>query len=229
MSVRPLSPRPVVIAAHGTRSVEGQRTIAEVAARLGERLSAEVRVGWIDVLEPTLDEVVATLDEPVVVPWLVGGGYHLLVDVTQAAERAPGSTVLPPVGDSPALVEALADRLGVAQAAGGSGERRQVALVWAGSSTEVARERVAGIAERLGERLGRPVHAVALSAASETADEALVRLRVLSGSEPVVASLLLAPGHFFDRALALPVEVISEPVGAHEALIEAVARQLAQL
>ncbi|WP_022909103.1 sirohydrochlorin chelatase [Aestuariimicrobium kwangyangense] len=214
--------RPIVVAAHGTRSQLGQRTITRAAELLASATGAAVTVGWIDVLEPTVDEVVAGLDSPVVVPWLVGGGFHLLVDVKRAAAANPGATVLAPVGDSPGLVDALVERLGD-QA---SDAATPVALLWAGSRMPVAQERVAEIARRLGERVGRPVTPVALAASAVPADEAVSALREGS-DEPAAVSLLLAPGYFHD--LAREVAAVTHPIGTHPALIAAVARDYAHL
>ncbi|MGJ6980580.1 sirohydrochlorin chelatase [Aestuariimicrobium soli] len=217
--------RPIVIAAHGTRSDEGQRTTATVARALAEATGAAVTIGWIDVLEPGLDEVVAGLDEPVIVPWLVGGGFHLQVDVARAAAAHPAATVLAPVGDSAGLIEALAERA-VERLVGSSSDDRTIALLWAGSRMPVAQQRVAAIAERLSERLGRVVEPVALAAAEVSAAERLAQLSSAGtdgGTDPVAVGLLLAPGYFHDLARA--VADVTDPIGAHPALVAAVAEQ----
>ncbi len=102
----------IIIAAHGTRSQAGQASTQRVAEEVSRAAGQEVKVGWIDLLEPTLAEVLDGVDAPVVVPWLVGGGYHLLVDVERVvAEVSPTAVVTPPLGESAGLVDALVDRL----------------------------------------------------------------------------------------------------------------------
>ena len=62
--------RPLVVAAHGTASEEGQRVVRDCAARAGALLGlpSPPSVGFVDVCGPTLQEVLAGLSDPVVVP-----------------------------------------------------------------------------------------------------------------------------------------------------------------
>lgn len=211
----------LVIAAHGTRSAEGRRTTERVAEEASRISGHEIRVGWIDILEPTLAEVLDGLDTPVVVPWLVGGGYHLLVDVHRVAERVnPSAVVTGPLGESSALVDALVDRL---ERIGSNGTGQgPVALAWAGSSVEAARKRVALIAARLMVATGRPVVPVPMSACEVAPEHAVAEVGREFGASPVVLSLLLAPGFFHDRASRLG-PAATAPVGAHPAVVAWVA------
>ncbi len=202
----------IVLAAHGTRSKAGQETIAQVVSQVARVSGDDVHVGWVDVLEPTLGDVLADLEAPVVVPWLVGGGYHLSVDVYQVVERSgSGAVVTEPLGESPALISALLDRLAGVDDAG------PVVLAWAGSSVTEARRRVARIAARLAAVTGRPIESVALAAGVERAQEVVAALT--TERPPVVLSLLLAPGFFHDRAKKLG-GVITDPIGAHPAVVD---------
>ena len=208
----------LVIAAHGTRWLAGQRVFAELTSRLAHATGDEVRVGWIDVLAPTLAEVIDGAARPVVLPWLVGGGYHLVEDVHRVvADTNPSALVTGPLGDSSALTHALIDRL--AGLGGGP-----VALLWAGSSTSAATRRVTRIAARVALASGRPVTPVPMTAAEESPQEAMARLRCEHGEAPVGLALLLAPGFFHDRAMSLAARV-SPPLGTHPALLAWAARR----
>lgn len=217
--------RPIVIAAHGTRSDEGQRTTAAAAEALARATRAAVTIGWIDVLEPTVDDVVASLVDPVVVPWLVGGGFHLQVDVARAAAANPSATVLQPVGDSDGLVAALVARLDDLAAPADA----PVALVWAGSRHRAARQRVDALTARVEAAVGRSVTPVALAAGVEEPAVVLARMadEAPGHAAPVVLTMLLAPGYFHDRLLSLADDValagVTPPVGPHPALVAAVA------
>lgn len=207
----------IVIAAHGTRSEVGRRSTERVAEEARRTSGREVRVGWIDLLEPTLAEVLDGLEAPVVVPWLVGGGYHLLVDVHRVAERVnPSAMVTDPLGESSALVAALADRLPAGP------QDAPVALAWAGSSVEAAQKRVALIAAKLMEATSRPVVPVAMSACEVAPEDAVAEVAREFGATPAVLSLLLAPGFFHDRARSL-APAATAPIGTHPAVVAWVA------
>ncbi|MDO5286949.1 MAG: hypothetical protein Q4G45_09060 [Actinomycetia bacterium] len=94
-------------------------------------------------------------------------------------------------------------------------------LAWAGSSVAEARRRVARTAARLAAVTGRAVEPVALASGLERAQR--IAASVTGGAPPVVLSLLLAPGFFYERAKRLG-GTITEPVGAHPAVVEWAAR-----
>ena len=73
--------RPLVVAAHGTTSAAGRRVVQDCAARAADLLRVPVRVGYVDVCEPTLADALAGGPAPVVVPLFLASGYHVRHDV----------------------------------------------------------------------------------------------------------------------------------------------------
>ncbi|MER7705359.1 CbiX/SirB N-terminal domain-containing protein [Kitasatospora sp. NPDC097605] len=215
--------RPVLLAvAHGSRSAAG------VAANLAllERVRAlrpalDVRCCFLDLARPSLPEALAALDgrAAVLVPLLLGGGYHLRVDLPQALAAA-GLAHLPlarALGPHPLLATALADRLAAAGRPPGAGP---VVLAASGSSDPAANAGTARLAALLAARLGdgRPVVPAYLSAARPTPAEAVAALHATGHHRVAVATHLLAPGFFATRAAATAAHWTSAPLGAHDAL-----------
>ena len=215
---------------------------AQRAARLLDL--DDVRVGYVDVCGPTLEEVLADLagSDPVIVPYFLASGYHVRHDVPSAVEGLTGATVTPALGVDALVLEALASR--VAEALPGPDA---VLLVGAGSSVDAARAEVAAVADRLGERLDAATGTAFLSGPGLRPEEELDRLRAHGHTRIVLASHLLSPGFFLDKAHALasaaevdgaeasaqgeraggqPARVVATgPLGTHPALAELVARR----
>ncbi|MGH4021522.1 MAG: sirohydrochlorin chelatase, partial [Pseudonocardiaceae bacterium] len=94
-----------VVVAHGTRDSSGVAVARELAATAGSRLA------FVDVLGPSLREVLASVRGPVtVVPAFLAAGYHVRVDVPRevAASGRRDVTVTRPLGPHPAVVAAAA-------------------------------------------------------------------------------------------------------------------------
>lgn len=220
--------RPLVVAAHGTASEEGQQVVRDCATRAGVLLDLDgpPPVGYVDVCGPTLTEVLDGLAEPVVVPFFLASGYHVRHDVPSAVASVPGATVTPALGTEEEVLEALVDR--VLQVRGG--EPGAVLVVGAGSSMRTARAEVSEVARLVGERLGLVTGTAFLSGPGPRPEEELARLRGC-GVDPsgvVVAAHLLSPGHFLDRARRVAVAagaVATHPLGTHEALSRLLARR----
>lgn len=208
----PLPPRPLVIAAHGTRDPRGQQAVHDlaeaVAAELGE---VEISVGWVDVIEPRLADI--TPPGAVIVPAFLGTGYHVKVDVAEVASRE-GITATRALGPVPQILTAVIGRLadlGV--------DPDAVVLGAAGSSDPFSRAESAGAAALLETLLGVPVREGYLSAASPTVAEAVAGLRADGHARVVVASYLLAPGYFNDQLHKAGADAVSEPLGAHPEVV----------
>lgn len=219
--------RPLVVAAHGTASLEGQRVVVDCAARAGVLLGLDrpPPVGYVDVCGPTLDEVLDGVTDPVVVPFFLASGYHVRHDVPTAVAALAGATVTPALGTEDEVLDALVDR--VLAAGPGPGA---VLVLGAGSSVDAARAEVAEVARLVGARLGVPTGTAFLSGPGPRAEDELARLRA-AGVDPahvVVAAHLLSPGHFLDRAhrvAATAGAVATQPLGTHERLGALVARR----
>ncbi|MFD9061288.1 CbiX/SirB N-terminal domain-containing protein, partial [Kitasatospora purpeofusca] len=94
-----------------------------------------------------------------------------------------------------------------------------------GSSDPAANADTARTAELLADRLGdgSPVVPAYLSAARPTPREAVAALHAAGHRRVAVATHLLAPGFFADRAAATGAHWTSAPLGTHEALARLVA------
>lgn len=191
---------PVLLAvAHGTASSSGQHAIAALVAEVGTRMpGTEVAPAYVDVQAPDVPSALARIapDLPVIiVPLLLSAGYHVHVDLAQAAAGRAGTRVAPPLGPDPRLADLLAHRVRSAQAA----LPETVILAAAGSSDPRAIEDCRTMANALSERLRHPVAAAFLSSGTPSLEEA----RQSAGpGAMIVASYLLAPGTFHDAAIA---------------------------
>ncbi|WP_198545891.1 sirohydrochlorin chelatase [Actinacidiphila yeochonensis] len=162
--------------------------------------------------------------EVVVVPLLLGAGYHVRVDIPRALAAAPRprARTARALGPHPLLAEALADRLAEAGRRPGDGP---VVLAAAGSTDPAANAGAAAMASMLRDRLpGRPeVVPAYLGAAGPTVAEAVAALRARGHVRVGVAAYLLGPGFFAARAVGAGAVVTSAPFGPHDAVARLVA------
>ncbi|MFI6818041.1 sirohydrochlorin chelatase [Nonomuraea sp. NPDC050328] len=206
----------LVLAAHGTRSRAGERTLEHLAHVMrARRPGHRVTLAYLEISRPSLGSVLATLTGPaVVVPLLLAGGYHVHVDLPETLTRRPTSGHVPDVlparhlGPHPLLAHALARRLDEA----GLTPRHRVVLGAAGSSDPAARAEVRAAARLLAVRLARPVTAAYAGDADFTA-EGTPPLAAAIGPDTAIASYLLAPGFFHDRLRAAGAPLVSAPLG----------------
>ena len=204
---------PVLIAcSHGTDNARGRRAIDAVRAGITAlRPEVEVREAYVDVQEPDLVDVVASLPAgrpAVIVPLLLSVGYHVKVDIARAAAGRPGTVPALPLGPDPRLARVLQQRLIEA----GVDDADAVVLAAAGSSDACAAEDVAEVQAVLAElRTGR-VRAGFGSKAVPSVPDAVAAQRAGSGRPVAVASYLLAPGYFHDQLAKAGAEVVSAPL-----------------
>ncbi|MFE2679056.1 sirohydrochlorin chelatase [Streptomyces hygroscopicus] len=101
--------------AHGSRNPEALRTVTALLDRVRAlRPGLPVRLGHIELNRPLLTDTLAALrGEAVLVPLLLGRGYHIKQDIPDVAAAAPHLRVLiaAPLGPDPLLAEALHARL----------------------------------------------------------------------------------------------------------------------
>lgn len=221
--------RPLVVAAHGTVSEAGRAVVEDCARRAGELLGTTWRVGYVDVCPPALDSVLADTSGAVVVPLFLASGYHVRHDVPAAVEGSPGAVVTAALGASGAVVEALSSR--VRESLGTSGAVRDrvdgLVLASAGSTQERARAEVAQVATMLEERERVPVSVAYLSGPGTDVTGACAAHRSVGRTRLAVATHLLAPGVFLDRARRLSrasdVLGVGSELGTHPAISTLVA------
>jgi sirohydrochlorin ferrochelatase len=203
---------PVLVAAsHGTASPEGQAAVADlVAAVAARRPDVDVRPAYVDVQQPDPRTVLADLPEgreARLVPLLLSAGYHVFVDLAEAADTNRDTTLADALGPDPRLTELLARRLESA----GLRDDDVVVLGAAGSSEPSAVKDCEAVASALGDRIGRPVSAAYLSAASPRLGITVAAQRV-PDHRVVVAAYLLAPGYFADLAAGSGADVVTDPL-----------------
>ncbi|MFJ4879495.1 sirohydrochlorin chelatase [Streptomyces sp. NPDC088745] len=211
-------PPPLLAVAHGTRDPEGTAATEELLSRVRElRPGLPVVLAYVDVARPALADVLAALHgEVVLVPLLLGAGFHLRVDVPEALAAAPQvrARIAGALGPHPRLASALADRLAEAAAPAAG----PVVLASAGSSDPRSRAGTAAMAGLLADRLGRPAVASYLCGGAPTPADAVAALRARGFRQVAVASYLMTPGFFARKAAATAGTVASAPLGAHDAV-----------
>ena len=221
--------RPLVLAAHGTANEAGRTVVEDCARRAGELVGARSHVGYVDVCVPDLAEVLADLPGAVVVPLFLASGYHVRHDVPAAVERSPGTVVTPALGASRAVVEALSSRVRASLGSPEPVRERVDALVLAsaGSTQERARAEVVDVADMLAEHEGVPVSVAYLSGPGPDRADACAGHRAAGLDRLAVATHLLAPGVFLDRARRLgatcDVIGVGAELGTHPAVSTLVA------
>ncbi|BDZ65609.1 sirohydrochlorin chelatase [Agromyces mangrovi Wang et al. 2018] len=248
-------PPALVAVSHGTSSIEGRTAVRAlfdaVAAAAGERWGSdapELRLCHVDVEQPDVPTSLATLPDEtpaVLVPLLLSAGYHVHVDLADAAAdaRAGGRpvAVAEALGPDDRLVPVLRRRLAeagardddrVVLAAAGSSDARAVdacrdmaaRLARAAAAPQVARpdgKLRSGVPER-SHSTGLAPHEGAigfLSAAEPRLGGAVRAAREGAGPDArvAVASYLLAPGYFQDLAAASAPDVMAAPLLRHDA------------
>ncbi|MFI6638178.1 sirohydrochlorin chelatase [Streptomyces sp. NPDC050504] len=207
---------PLVLVAHGTRDAEGVAATLALADRVRAlRPGLRVELGWLDLVEPGLDAVLARLrGAAVLVPLLLGNGFHVRGDIPDALSRAPHlrARTARALGPDPLLADALAELLGPVPA--GS----PVVLAAAGSTDPAANAETARMAGLLAERTGARVSASYLCAAAPTPRDAVAALRAGGHARVLLARYLLAPGHFARRAALAGAHRVSAPLIGHPAV-----------
>lgn len=213
---------PVLVAcAHGTRSAQGRAVVRSVVDDLRAlRSGLVVAEAFVDVQEPAVGDVVAALaDGPgpgplaVVTPLLLSTGFHVRHDIGAAVAGRPAAAATP-LGPDPRLVTILLERLHEAGAAPGDA----VVLAAAGSSDPEAATAVAEVAAGLRAAWSGPVTTGFGAAAAPGVADAVAAARTDGATRVVVASYLLAPGHFHGALAAAGADVVTAPLGPHPLL-----------
>lgn len=212
ISTATLAPALLAIS-HGTSSPSGQAAVATlVAAVASARPELAVLEGFVDVQQPDVPAVLGALPparDAVIVPLLLSAGYHVHVDLADDAASAEGAVVSAALGPDDRLVAVLARRLAEA----GLRDTDVVVLAAAGSSDDRAVADCVETARRLGALIARPVTVGFISAALPRLADAVADVRAAHpGGRVVVASYLLAPGHFAELAAAAGGDVTSAPL-----------------
>jgi sirohydrochlorin ferrochelatase len=203
----------LVLAFHGTRDLRGVAVCEEIAGAVRGAVDVPVEVAYADVRQPDVRTVV---DGPcVVVPVFLAAGYHVRVDIPEQIGARPGVVVTAPLGVD--AVAAVRDRLREA------GFRSGDLLVLAAAGSSDARaladvKRAAGL-------LGADAVGYVATATPRIGD-VVGRVREQgAGRRVVVASWLMAPGVFQGVLAGCGADLVSEPIGAHPFVVQALVRR----
>jgi sirohydrochlorin ferrochelatase len=201
----------LVLAFHGTRDPRGVAVCSSIASSVQSFVDVPVEVAYADVLQPDVRSVV---DEPcVVVPVFLAAGYHVRVDIPAQIGARSDVVLTSPLGVD--AVPAVRDRMREA------GVRRGDVVVFAAAGSSDARA-LADV-----RRAARMVGASAIgyvATASPRVADVVAGVRGM-GRRVVVASWLLAPGVFHGALAGCGADLVSEPVGAHPLVVEALVRK----
>jgi sirohydrochlorin cobaltochelatase len=104
----------IVLFAHGSRDPAWALPFQRIAKILADK-GLVVRLAYLEIMAPSLDEVLAELAGKVdairIVPLFLGYGGHIrkdLPDLVAAANPKVKVTIDPPVGEQPQVIEAIA-------------------------------------------------------------------------------------------------------------------------
>ncbi|MFD4373951.1 sirohydrochlorin chelatase [Streptomyces sp. NPDC058486] len=214
--------RALVLAVHGSALPGAGAVVERLAGRVRRLTGAPVLVGHLDHQAPSLPDVLAGRPGAVVVPLLLGDGYHRTVDVPAVARRF-ACAVTPGLRGESAVSLALYERLRATERAAG-GPADAVVVAGAGSSRPGGNDGTLAAAEQLGRLLPVPVTVAYCSAASPAPAEAVARARAAGFRRVAVAAHLLAPGRFTRALDGLPdAYAVSAPLADHPRLARLVA------
>ena len=214
-----MSTRPLVLLAHGSRRPGPSSVLSRTAERVGTILpGVEVRTGYVELQPPDPATALEGLVDPVVLPFFLARGYHVLNDVPAAVERHGSGTVTGHLGVEEHLVEAVTQRLHEASASlGGIAGLDHIVLGAAGSRQAAALEEVETITRLLEARLGREV--------TPSVRDAVSTARAQGARRVGVATYLLAEGRFHRALHSTGADVVAAPIGDHPAVAELVAHR----
>jgi len=206
--------RPVLIAcSHGTSSLDGRDAIRALVDEVRVLLpGVEVREAFVDVQEPSVDDVVTDLPpgrRAVIVPLLLSTGFHTGIDIARAARLRDGVVAAPPLGPHDLLALVLESRLGEL----GLRDDDAIVLAAAGSSDPRAADDVGAVAELLSRCVSGPVTVGFAAGCEPRIDEAVTAARSAGASRVVAASYVLAPGYFAEVIRRSGADAATSPLG----------------
>jgi len=209
----PTGAAPVLLAtSHGTSDPAGQRAVlALVAAVAAAAPQLTVLGGYVDVQSPDVPTCLTGIAERpvVIVPLLLSAGYHVRVDLAEAAAEASQPVrVTGALGPDPRLARILADRLHELDLRPDD----TVVLAAAGSTDANAVADCRTVGAQLAGVLGRPVTVGFISAAEPRLADAVLTARTGAPGRVVVATYLLAPGYFAGLAENCGADAVSRPL-----------------
>ncbi|MFC7306205.1 sirohydrochlorin chelatase [Streptomyces monticola] len=228
----------LVLAVHGSAVPAAGATIGRLCDAVEAMGGIRPVVGHLDIQRPSLGQALDHLAHAgrrraVVVPLLLGDGFHRTVDIpaTVAAPRPLSCTLTAGLSGEQDVALALYGRLRKAEGPAG-GRADAVVLAAAGSTREGGNDGAEAAAAQLrtlldAERGPVPVVPAYCSSAEPNVPDTVERLRAAGHRRIAVATFLLAPGRFtyaLDHAYAWAV---SEPLADHPRIARLVLRRYA--
>ncbi|MEV7726904.1 CbiX/SirB N-terminal domain-containing protein [Streptomyces sp. NPDC087917] len=213
----------LVLAVHGSAAPAAAATVRRLTAAIEALSGIRAVVGHLDVQRPCLAEVVREHPHAVVVPLLLGDGYHRRVDVPAVLEGTD-CVLTEGLSGEREITLALYERLREAERRRGAWLRADAVVVaGAGSSRPGGNAGTAHCAERLAALLeydrapgpAVPVVPAHLTSAGPTVPEAVSALRAAGHERIAVAAHLLAPGRFTRALAASDAWTVSDPLADH--------------
>ncbi|MHA7985971.1 sirohydrochlorin chelatase [Rathayibacter sp. CAU 1779] len=200
-------------ASHGTSSPIGQAAVRGLVTSVAAAAAVPVVGCHVDVEQPDVPTAIAEArdaDHAIVVPLLLSAGYHVFVDLADAARSASvPATVSGALGPDERLVDVLVQRLEEAGRAPGD----TLVLAAAGSSDPRAVADCRETGRMLAARLSTPVAVGFLSAASPSLGDAVADARrTAPDARVLVSTYLLAPGYFLDLVLEAGADRVADPL-----------------
>ncbi|MET8975999.1 sirohydrochlorin chelatase [Streptomyces sp. NPDC004539] len=222
------APPALVVVAHGSRDPRALRTVRALLDRVrARRPGLPVHLGHIELNEPLLTDTLAGLDteDVVLVPLLLGRGYHIKRDIPEmAAATHPHARVAGALGPHPLLIDTLVARLAEAgwPSRTTDPQRHETAIVLAaaGSRDPDNAADTDRTAHLLSARLGVPVVPAYASTAEPAVPNAIADLTARGYTRVAVASYFTAPGRFATECARVAPWVVSAPLGAHDAMAD---------
>ena len=109
----------LVLFAHGSRDREWARPFEQLAATLSQKTSAQVKLAYLELMQPSLEQAIADLvgagvSSIRVVPVFLGQGAHVKEDlpklIANARQKHSGATISldPAIGEQAIVVDAIA-------------------------------------------------------------------------------------------------------------------------
>jgi sirohydrochlorin ferrochelatase len=204
---------PVLLAvAHGTRSATGQAEIRGLVAEVARRRpELDVRLGFVDVQQPRLGELVPQVRAAVVVPLLLSTGYHVRVDIAEAV-AGTAIPVAPALGPDDVLLDSMTRHLPAADA---------VVLAAAGSSDAAWRADIRELAARIpgGAQVGYA------AGPQPRVAEVVAGLRARGARRIAIAAYLLADGLFYRSLHLAGADSVTPPLCHDPAIADLVLRR----
>ncbi|WP_328299132.1 sirohydrochlorin chelatase [Streptomyces sp. NBC_00435] len=223
----------LVIAVHGSAVPEATATIDRLTAAVEALSGVHARVGHLDVQRPSLADVVREHPGAVVVPLLLGDGFHRSVDIPAVLEGT-GCVLTEGLSGERDIARALHSRLRDAERRRGPYTRADAVVVaGAGSSrpggnagTRACAAHLAALLEFDGEGADPvPVVPAYLTSAGPAVPQALASLQAAGYRRIAVAAHLLAPGRFSRALNGSGAWTVSEPLADHPHLARLVLRR----